>query len=113
MNRKALFLLVAAVAIAGLALSNAAGQLASGGEIHIVDFGQLDRWPPVVRKLFWAWLAQFHVSPRPELIMQAKLIAQEHNLTTDIRSIAGGYAWLLVLRSPTDASGNSRASGPD
>ena len=35
-----------------------------GGSLHVVDFGDCARLPRWFKKMLYAWLAQFHVTPR-------------------------------------------------
>ncbi len=45
------------------ALRNARASLAPGGEVWVVDFGELHRVPRRVRALLRRWLTAFHVTP--------------------------------------------------
>jgi len=45
------------------ALRNARTSLAPGGEVWVVDFGELHHVPRGPRALFQRWLASFHVAP--------------------------------------------------
>ena len=49
------------------ALSHAAGMVAPGGRLLVVDFGQQERMPRWFRAGLFAWLARFHVTPRAAL----------------------------------------------
>lgn len=72
--------------------------LAPGGSLHIVDFGQQERLPGWFRALLFTWLAWFHVSPRAELRDVLEEIAEAHGATLDFRPLYRGYAWLAVLK---------------
>lgn len=48
-----------------------------GGRLLIVDFGEQDRLPAWFRRMLFAWLARFHVTPRSDLQpMLAGLVAE-------------------------------------
>ncbi|MEM6267214.1 MAG: methyltransferase domain-containing protein, partial [Pseudomonadota bacterium] len=49
------------------ALDQAAAVLAPGGELHVVDFGDLTGLPGPLESMLHAWLAKFHVSTRSAL----------------------------------------------
>jgi len=81
-------------------IDNAARQLAPGGEIHVVDFGQQSGLQDWFRSLLRAWLRRFHVEPRRDL---------EHVLHQVACRIGGGcrlerlyrdYAWYGVVSAP-------------
>ena len=80
------------------ALDQAAGVLAPGGALHVVDFGDFGGLPAPVRHMMRAWLARFHVSPREDLAAVAAKIAQDHGLT--VRTLRGrfGYYRRITLR---------------
>jgi S-adenosylmethionine-diacylgycerolhomoserine-N-methlytransferase len=49
------------------AMENAASWLMPGGSLAVVDFGDLGRWPSVLRRPVLKFLNAFEVYPRPEL----------------------------------------------
>jgi S-adenosylmethionine-diacylgycerolhomoserine-N-methlytransferase len=79
------------------AFVHAAAQLAPGGQLHIVDFGDLSGLPGPFEKLLHAWLAKFHVQTRSALPETAARIAAARGLS--LRSQRGklGYFQLHVL----------------
>jgi len=79
------------------ALSHATAQLAPGGELHIVDFGDLDGLPRPLKRGLHAWLAKFHVAARATLPQACERIATERGLHH--RAVRGklGYFQLHVL----------------
>ncbi|MEL6529652.1 MAG: class I SAM-dependent methyltransferase [Pseudomonadota bacterium] len=85
------------------ALEHSAAQLAPGGELHIVDFGDLSGLPGPFERMLHAWLAKFHVQTRSALPSAAKRIAAEGGFSH--RSSRGkmGYFQLHVLKAPTAA----------
>jgi len=80
-----------------LALEEALDVMAPNGSLHIVDFGQQEGWPRCFRALLFAWLRQFHVTPRGALPAVLKELAQRHNRTLQFRALYRGYAWEAVL----------------
>ncbi len=82
------------------ALDHAAAQLAPGGELHVVDFGDLSGLPGPLERGLHAWLAKFHVQTRSALPDAAKRIAALRGLS--LRSSRGklGYFQLHVLSAP-------------
>lgn len=83
------------------ALDHAAAQLAPGGELHVVDFGDLGGVPGPFRRLLHAWLAKFHVQARSALPETAKRIANERGLNLDSQRGGLGYFQLHILKAPT------------
>jgi len=81
-------------------ISHAAAQLAPGGRLHIVDFGDLGGLPRAVSRLLRTWLRLFHVSPRGEMAQFAQWIAATHGLTCTIAHGPARYYQLIALRRP-------------
>jgi S-adenosylmethionine-diacylgycerolhomoserine-N-methlytransferase len=61
-------------------IAHAAGLLAPGGRLHIVDFGDFSGLPGPVAALLRAWLRLFHVTPRATMGTVAAQIAAERGL---------------------------------
>ncbi len=81
------------------ALSHAASQLAPGGELHIVDFGDLGGLPGPLRTMLNLWLARFHVEARKDMpVVAAKVAAAKALSLTSTRGRLG-YFQLHVLRA--------------
>jgi len=82
------------------ALREATRHLATGGTLHVVDFGGQERMPSWFRKLLLGWLAKFHVEPRydAQLVMQG--LADEVGATLTFSPLFRTYAqWgQLTLR---------------
>ena len=78
-------------------LRQAATHLAPGGVLHIVDFGQQERWPGWFRAGLRHWLARFSVTPRAELPAAAQAAASALGLACAVRPHMGGYALLLEI----------------
>jgi S-adenosylmethionine-diacylgycerolhomoserine-N-methlytransferase len=79
------------------ALDHAAAQLAPGGQLHIVDFGDLAGLPSPAATLLRAWLAKFHVEPRTGLPDVAARVAAARGLSLSSTRGAFGYFQLHVL----------------
>lgn len=81
------------------ALSHAAGQLAAGGALHVVDFGDLAGLPRPFQRALRAWLAKFHVAPRTDLPLVAAEVAAARGLALESRRGPLGYYQLHVLKT--------------
>jgi S-adenosylmethionine-diacylgycerolhomoserine-N-methlytransferase len=75
------------------AIREAAGKLAPGGRLDIVDFGQQERLPRWFRAMLFAWLGKFDVSPRAELFE----VVDKIGLNAQLRALYRGYAWSARL----------------
>ena len=73
-------------------LDRAAGTLAPGGALHVVDFGTMDRMPNFARHAMLAWLAHFSVTPRPNLQAVIRDVAERHGLGSSFHQGRLGYA---------------------
>ena len=82
------------------ALAHAADQLAPGGELHIVDFGDLTGLPAPLERGLHVWLAKFHVQTRSALPEACERLAVSDALKhTSLRGKLG-YFQLHVLTKP-------------
>jgi S-adenosylmethionine-diacylgycerolhomoserine-N-methlytransferase len=79
------------------AIREAAAKLAPGGRLDIVDFGQQNGLPRLWRKLLFAWLAKFDVSPRATLRDVVEGIATRQGLEADFLPLRLGYVWVARL----------------
>jgi S-adenosylmethionine-diacylgycerolhomoserine-N-methlytransferase len=79
------------------AIAHAAGLLAPGGRLHIVDFGDFAGLPGPLAALLRGWLRLFHVTPRDGIGPVAARIALAQGL--DHARIEGplGYYRIIVL----------------
>ncbi len=75
------------------ALEEAISALAPDGSLHIVDFGQQERLPRWFRRLLFAWLRQFHVTPHADLPAVLGELARRHGRRVEFRPLYRGYAW--------------------
>jgi S-adenosylmethionine-diacylgycerolhomoserine-N-methlytransferase len=67
------------------------------GSLHIVDFGQQERLPHWFHRGLQAWLARFHVTPRPYLKSALEERAAAQSLRLTFEPLWRGYAWHAVL----------------
>jgi S-adenosylmethionine-diacylgycerolhomoserine-N-methlytransferase len=79
------------------AFDHAAGLLAPGGELHVVDFGDLAGMPRPLARLLEGWLARFHVTPRAEMAAVATRIAAARGLSLSRKDGRLGYFQLYIL----------------
>jgi S-adenosylmethionine-diacylgycerolhomoserine-N-methlytransferase len=82
------------------AIAAAASALASGGRLHVVDFGDFSGLGRLGKFLLLSWLKAFHVAPREELIraFEGGNIARMHLLP-------GRYAFLLEVNKEDTLQG--------
>jgi S-adenosylmethionine-diacylgycerolhomoserine-N-methlytransferase len=89
----------------------ASSLVAPGGALLIVDFGELARYPAILRRVQRAWLARFSVTPIPDLEAQFKELAGQIGFAATMIGLYGGYAIqarLTACRSDkSDAKTNS------
>lgn len=80
------------------ALSHAAGLLAPGGSLHVIDFGQGEKLPGPVRQGLLRFLAHYSVTPRAALRERLADIADDHqDIKISSISLYKGYACYSVL----------------
>ena len=82
------------------ALERAASCVAPGGRLLIVDFGQLDRYPPWFKRALLGWLRVFHVEPIRDLPAALADLAWRMDLSLRWVSVLRGYAVYAVLERP-------------
>jgi S-adenosylmethionine-diacylgycerolhomoserine-N-methlytransferase len=71
----------------------AQGAKATGGGLHLVDFGQFERLPGWFGAGMKAWLAKFDVEPRVGLPDAIDCIGRETGLKPGFDPLFRGYAW--------------------
>jgi S-adenosylmethionine-diacylgycerolhomoserine-N-methlytransferase len=81
-----------------LVLSRAATHLAPGGELHIVDFGDMTEMPALLKRALRSWLARFSVTPRDNLRTALAATARQHGLAHCLWHGRGHYAVHAVVR---------------
>ncbi|MEL6874513.1 MAG: class I SAM-dependent methyltransferase [Pseudomonadota bacterium] len=67
--------------------------LKPSGELHVVDFGQLENLPAPARYALGQWLALFHVKPRKLLRDFFRELDSETGTRTEFRQLYRGYSW--------------------
>lgn len=72
--------------------------LASGGSLHVVDFGQQEGLPRWFRTVLRGWLKKFHVAPRSTLREVLESESRRTGATFRFRTLYRGYAWLAVIK---------------
>jgi S-adenosylmethionine-diacylgycerolhomoserine-N-methlytransferase len=72
------------------ALNAASHNLAAGGHIHVVDFGDLEGLTGIGKALMLGWLGLFHVAPRVELLQTL-----ERQTASALKILPGRYAFLI------------------
>jgi S-adenosylmethionine-diacylgycerolhomoserine-N-methlytransferase len=74
------------------ALKAADSNLAAGGQIFVVDFGDLTGLGRIGERLLKGWLALFHVEPRAEILLGLESTDAQKKL--DLRILFGRYAFV-------------------
>lgn len=78
-------------------------RLAPGGELHIVDFGDLRDRPSWNRSALYTWLRWYHVTPRNDLFEITGAIAARHGCSAEAVPLYKGFAWIAKIRRPDRA----------
>jgi S-adenosylmethionine-diacylgycerolhomoserine-N-methlytransferase len=82
------------------ALREAAGHLAPGGELAVVDFGPQSELPGWFGHSLAIWLAKFHVNRRDDLAAAIEALAAETGAKAQVSSLHRGYAIYATLVRP-------------
>jgi S-adenosylmethionine-diacylgycerolhomoserine-N-methlytransferase len=77
------------------------------GEVHIVDFGTLERLPGSARRALEAWLAHFHVTPRSDLTAVLRAKAAACGASVSAEPLFRTYATHAVLRGSRSEGASS------
>ncbi len=80
------------------AVERAVAQLAPGGQLHVVDFGRMDRMPALPRAAFLRFLAHYNVTPRRDLEAVLQATAKRHGLSLSFEEMRSGYTAYAVLK---------------
>lgn len=80
------------------AADHALTQLKSGGQIHVVDFGDQKGLPRWFKWVLGKWLQKFHVRFRPEVKAHFEALERSGEGTLTYREVYRGYAYLLAFR---------------
>jgi S-adenosylmethionine-diacylgycerolhomoserine-N-methlytransferase len=82
-------------------LDNALTRLKPGGQLHIVDFGNQERLPGLLRAVLLRWLTLFDVTPRDDLRSVLVELADRSRGDLVFTRPFRGYAQSAVLTTPT------------
>jgi S-adenosylmethionine-diacylgycerolhomoserine-N-methlytransferase len=82
------------------ALAHGAALVAPGGRLSLVDFGQQNELPAWFRRLLFAWLRQFHVSPPADLADAVVQTAVDLAAPFSFVALYRGYASYAELTRP-------------
>lgn len=82
------------------AIERAVELLAPGGELHIVDFGDLAGLPRWSERALAVWLQWYHVTPRRRLIHLCGELARQRDYRMEEQRLYRGFAWVCILRRP-------------
>lgn len=82
------------------ALLRASQLLAPGGELHVVDFGDMAGLPSWTGHAIRTWLGWHHVKPRPDLFGAAAEIAALQGGTSEAASLHRGFSCIAIVRRP-------------
>ena len=85
------------------ALDRALAATAPEGRLNIVDFGQQERLPRLLRAGLARWLGLFHVHPQPDLAATVAARAEAAGRPCRFAPLHRGYAWSLSV-GPVGAS---------
>ena len=93
-------------------LETAAHLVSDGGQLHVVDFGNLERLPKFARALLLRWLAIFEVVPCKDLEMALADIASGYGAKLALEKPFRGYAQYAVVTfpAPQDRARRSRVT---
>ena len=79
-------------------LDNAVRSLAASGELHVIDFGRLERLPSWFDTALRNWLRAFEVTPRDDMEPHLAQLADQIGASMTIERPYGGYAQYAVVR---------------
>jgi S-adenosylmethionine-diacylgycerolhomoserine-N-methlytransferase len=74
------------------AATRAMDSLGRGGTLDILDFGQCDELPAAFRRLLFAWLARFSVTPIADLELELGRLAHARGFACRVAGSHRGYA---------------------
>ena len=80
------------------ALDLAMTMLSPGGSMHVVDFGQHERLPSLVRRLHLLSIRGHDVHPRPDLHVIMLFLTRRRRMDMEFHSTHRGYSWRFVAR---------------
>jgi S-adenosylmethionine-diacylgycerolhomoserine-N-methlytransferase len=85
----------------GRAFEHALHQLAPGGRLHVVDFGQCEELSNAFKRPLFAFLAHYKVTPRSDLpVLAARIAEQKKGFATKARNLHYGYTSYISVTAP-------------
>lgn len=72
--------------------------LPTGGELHIVDFGDMKGLPGWFKRFIYWWLDLFHVYHKPEILNHLQSLVSEGKGTLNVTRLYNGYSYLAVFK---------------
>lgn len=82
------------------ALAHGTHMIAPGGRMSIVDFGQCDRLPAVVKRALFRFLDHYSVTPRADLKSTIEEIADANGYDVHTTPLHRGYTAYYVIHRP-------------
>lgn len=79
-------------------IDNALHILKSGGELHIIDFGDQEKLPAAFQKFLFWWLSKFHVYHKPEIAVYLRQLELQRKGCLLFKELYRGYAWHMVFK---------------
>lgn len=76
----------------------AAACVSPGGKLVILDFGDFEGYPAVLRRAQLAWLRRFSVTPIPSMESKIGMLAEQLGFAAAAERLYGGYALLTCLQ---------------
>lgn len=78
-------------------IDHAISILPVGGEMHVVDFGAMDRQPAWFRAFLFWWLDKFHVYHKPEILEHLQTLEADKVGTLELTHLYRGYSYIAVF----------------
>lgn len=79
-------------------IRRAAACVSPGGKLVILDFGEFEGYPAVLRGAQLAWLRRFSVTPIPSMESKIGMLAEQMGFAVAAERLYGGYAILACLQ---------------
>ncbi len=76
----------------------AAACVTPGGKLVMIDFGDFERYPPLLRRAQLAWLRNFSVVPIQAMDRKLGMLAEQMGFAAETVKLYGGYAIQASLR---------------
>jgi S-adenosylmethionine-diacylgycerolhomoserine-N-methlytransferase len=80
------------------AAEHAAGLVAPGGALHVVDFGHCEHLPAAFKNGLFAFLRHYTVYPRADLEVRLAEVAVRHGMQLTFQRLHRGYTEYAVLK---------------